>query len=107
MIVVADSGPLISLALIGKLDMPETIYGEMYISETVWQEVSHYIEPFNIPHAKGLEKKVQFRCGLQGRPAPMLPVRSFSPYLSPPISQVAQERFCGLSLHETHYTTLL
>jgi len=59
MIVVADSGPLISLALIKKLDLPETIYGEMYISETVWQEVSHYIEPFNIPQAKGLEEKVK------------------------------------------------
>jgi predicted nucleic acid-binding protein len=33
MLVVADSGPIISLALIGKLDLLETLYGEVCISE--------------------------------------------------------------------------
>jgi predicted nucleic acid-binding protein len=42
MTVVADAGPVISLALTGKPDILETLYGEVYISETVWQEVSRY-----------------------------------------------------------------
>jgi predicted nucleic acid-binding protein len=42
MLVVADSGPVISLAVIGKLDLLEIIYGATCIGEAVWQEVSRY-----------------------------------------------------------------
>jgi predicted nucleic acid-binding protein len=59
MLVVADSGPVISLAVIGKLDLLEIIYGEACISEAVWQEVSRYIDPLNIPQARILEGKVK------------------------------------------------
>jgi predicted nucleic acid-binding protein len=59
MLVVADSGPVISLAVIDKLDLLETIYGEVCISEAVWQEVSRYIDPFNIPQVRILEGKVK------------------------------------------------
>jgi predicted nucleic acid-binding protein len=59
MLVVADSGPVISLAVISKLDLLETIYGKACISEAVWQEVSRYIGPFNIPQARILEGKVK------------------------------------------------
>jgi predicted nucleic acid-binding protein len=59
MLVVADSGPIISLAVIDKLDLLETLYGEVCISETVWREVSHYIEPFNIPQIQGLVENVR------------------------------------------------
>jgi predicted nucleic acid-binding protein len=63
MLVVADSGPIISLAVIGKLDLLETIYGEICISETIWQEVSRYIDPFNIPQARIVEGKVKKLAG--------------------------------------------
>lgn len=59
MFVVADSGPVISLAVINKLDLLETLYGGAFISETVWQEVSRYIEPFNIPQVKTFEPKIK------------------------------------------------
>jgi predicted nucleic acid-binding protein len=59
MLVVADSGPVISLAVIGKLYLLETLYGEAYISEAVWQEVSRYIGPFNISQVRILERKVK------------------------------------------------
>jgi predicted nucleic acid-binding protein len=63
MLVVADSGPIISLAVIGKLDLLETMYGEVCISENVWQEVSRYIDPFNIPQVRILESKVKKLAG--------------------------------------------
>jgi predicted nucleic acid-binding protein len=59
MLVIADSGPVISLAVIDRLDLLETIYGEVCISEAVWREVSHYIDHFNIPQVKILEGKVK------------------------------------------------
>jgi predicted nucleic acid-binding protein len=59
MLVVADSGPVISLAVIGKLDLLEIIYGEVCISGAVWQEVSRYIDPLNIPQARILEGRAK------------------------------------------------
>jgi predicted nucleic acid-binding protein len=59
MLVIADSGPIISLAVIDQLDLLETIYGEVYISEAVWQEVSRYIEPFAIPQVHDLKGKIR------------------------------------------------
>jgi predicted nucleic acid-binding protein len=59
MLVIADSGPVISLAVINKLDLLETLYGEVCISETVWQEISRYIEPFNIPQVQSLRGKIR------------------------------------------------
>jgi predicted nucleic acid-binding protein len=59
MLVIADSGPVISLAVINKLDLLEALYGEVYISEAVWQEISRYIEPFNIPQVQSLREKIR------------------------------------------------
>jgi predicted nucleic acid-binding protein len=58
MIVIADSGPIISLALIDKLDLLEELYGAVYIPEAVWQELSVYIEPFHIPKVLTYREKV-------------------------------------------------
>jgi predicted nucleic acid-binding protein len=63
MLVIADSGPIISLAVINKLDLLETLYGEVYISEAVWQEISRYIEPFNIPQVRNLKGKIKTLSG--------------------------------------------
>jgi predicted nucleic acid-binding protein len=49
MIVVGDSGPLISLAVIDKLTVLEKLYGNIYIPPSVWQEIAQYIEFFDIP----------------------------------------------------------
>jgi predicted nucleic acid-binding protein len=57
--VIVDTGPVISLAVIDQLDLLETIYGEVYISEAVWKEIARYIEPFNIPQAQSLKGKIK------------------------------------------------
>jgi predicted nucleic acid-binding protein len=62
-LVVVDSGPVISLALIGKLDILEAIYGEICTSEAVWQEISRYSGLFNIPQARILEGRVKKLAG--------------------------------------------
>jgi predicted nucleic acid-binding protein len=54
MLVIADSGPIISLAVINKLDLLPGIYGEVCISEAVWQEISRYITPSISPRYKAL-----------------------------------------------------
>jgi predicted nucleic acid-binding protein len=59
MLVIADSGPIISLAVIDKLGLLETLYGEVCISESVWQEVSRYVEPFNIPQVWTLKGQIR------------------------------------------------
>jgi predicted nucleic acid-binding protein len=59
MLVVADTGPVISLAVIDKLGLLETLYGEVCIGGAVWREVSRYIEPFNIPQVQRLAGNVR------------------------------------------------
>jgi len=60
MILIADTSPLISLILIGKLDLIEKLYEEYYIPNAVWHElISHnalinYIEELEI-----LSKKIK------------------------------------------------
>jgi predicted nucleic acid-binding protein len=71
---IADSGPVISLAVIDQLDLLETIYGEVYISEAVWQEIDHYIEPFNIPQVQSLQRRIKKLSGpnpFSGAEAPL------------------------------------
>jgi predicted nucleic acid-binding protein len=58
MIIVSDSGPIISLAIIDKLDLLEKLYNTVSIPEAVWQELSVYIEPFNIPQVLAYKDKV-------------------------------------------------
>lgn len=44
-IVVADTGVLISLGLIGKINLIERIFDELYIAEAVWNELNNYENP--------------------------------------------------------------
>jgi predicted nucleic acid-binding protein len=57
-IVVADTGPLISLAVIDRLDLPEKIFGKVVIPEAVWGELARQIAIFNIPQATQFQKNV-------------------------------------------------
>ncbi len=44
-IVIADTGALISLGLIKKIGLIESIFGEFYIAEAVWEELRNYENP--------------------------------------------------------------
>ena len=46
MIVVADTGALISLATINKLSLLDKLYGEIYIPQAVWKELLHHSDKF-------------------------------------------------------------
>jgi predicted nucleic acid-binding protein len=51
MIIVADTGPLISFSVIDKLDLLDRLFGQVVIPEAVWRELETYIVPFAIPKA--------------------------------------------------------
>jgi predicted nucleic acid-binding protein len=57
-IVVADTGPLISLAVIDKLDILEKIFGAVVIPEAVWAELLDQVEAFNIPQVSQFQTRV-------------------------------------------------
>ena len=44
-IVVADTGALISLGLVGQLDQIANVFGEVYIANAVWKEIQDYTNP--------------------------------------------------------------
>ncbi len=44
-VVIADTGVIISLIHIGKLDLIEKIFGEYYIADAVWVELNNYDHP--------------------------------------------------------------
>lgn len=44
-IVIADTGSIISLIHIGKLNLIEQIFGEYYIAKAVWIELNNYDNP--------------------------------------------------------------
>ncbi|MCI5219711.1 MAG: DUF3368 domain-containing protein, partial [Candidatus Electrothrix sp. LOE2] len=46
MIIIADSSPLITLALIDKLAVPEELYRELHVPAAVFQEVARTEKPF-------------------------------------------------------------
>ena len=54
-IVVADTGALISLSLIGQIDLIEKIFGNFFIANAVWEELLRY-ENLNIDN----DLKAQF-----------------------------------------------
>jgi predicted nucleic acid-binding protein len=64
MIIVADTGPVISLALVDQIHLLETIYGDVYLSPAVWNELLQFVEPFNIPKVKNLAPNVKSLTGL-------------------------------------------
>ncbi len=47
MIIISDSSPLISLAIIGKLDLLEKLYKEIYVPFAVYKEVTEEEKPFS------------------------------------------------------------
>ena len=59
MIIISDTGPLISLAGIDKLYLLEELYGDIYIPQAVWDEIQPLIELFDIPDVKKYETKIK------------------------------------------------
>jgi len=58
-VVVADTGALISLSLIGKIDLIEKVFGEFCICQAVWEELNNYQNPdFDRELLINLESKV-------------------------------------------------
>lgn len=61
-IIIADTGVIISLVHIGKLDLIEKIFGEYFIAKAVWIELKNYDNPhFDrsiLPELKSKVKKI-------------------------------------------------
>jgi predicted nucleic acid-binding protein len=49
LLVVSDTGPLISLAVVDKLSLLETFYGNIIIPVAVWDELQKYIDILSLP----------------------------------------------------------
>jgi predicted nucleic acid-binding protein len=64
MVIVADTGALISLAVIDKLELLQSLYGEVYIPPEVWREIDDVIEVFNIPTIRSLKDHVRSLSGM-------------------------------------------
>ncbi|WP_010252954.1 DUF3368 domain-containing protein [Treponema primitia] len=58
MLVVADTGPLISLSVIGQLNLLDALYFNIAIPEAVWHELESYIDRLSIPDARRFQKNV-------------------------------------------------
>jgi len=59
MIIISDSSPLISLAIIDKLDLLESLYEEIYVPFAVYKEVTEDEKPFSKELKFFLENKVK------------------------------------------------
>lgn len=58
-VLVSDTGALISLALVGKLDLIEKVFGELHIAQAVWEELNNYENPcFDKLELEKLQDKV-------------------------------------------------
>lgn len=58
-IVIADTGALISLGLVDKIELIEKLFGTFYIAEAVWEELKNYDNPkFNSSILHGLQNHV-------------------------------------------------
>jgi len=44
-LVIADTGALISLGLVGQIDLIEKVFGDYYIANAVWEELQNYENP--------------------------------------------------------------
>ncbi|MBX3164116.1 MAG: DUF3368 domain-containing protein [Bacteroidetes bacterium] len=59
-VVIADTGALISLGIVGQIDLIEKIFGEFYIAEAVWIELNNYDNPnFNPNILSDLKRRVK------------------------------------------------
>jgi len=59
MIVVADTGPIISLAVIDKLSILDSLFESVSIPEAVWEELLNYVDVFNIPQIYNYKNNVK------------------------------------------------
>jgi predicted nucleic acid-binding protein len=59
MIVIADAGVVISLAVLDKIDLLETLYGDVYIPAEVWREIEDTFEELQIPQAYRFRSRVK------------------------------------------------
>lgn len=58
-VVIADTGALISLGLIGCVDLIEKVFGDFYIANAVWEELQEYENPeFEKSLLRQLKKRV-------------------------------------------------
>ena len=58
MIVIADTGPLISFSVIDKLELLDLLFGQVVIPDAVWRELETFIVPFAIPKAQKYQNRV-------------------------------------------------
>ena len=58
MIVVADTGPLISLAVIDQLDLLDTLFHHVVIPPAVWRELEANIDELSIPQVRRFQGNV-------------------------------------------------
>jgi predicted nucleic acid-binding protein len=58
MIVVADTGPLISLAVIGQLELLDTLFYHVAIPQAVWRELEANIGELSIPEVMRFQSNV-------------------------------------------------
>jgi hypothetical protein len=80
-IVVADTGPLISLAVIDRLDLLGVIFGKVVIPEAVWGELARQITIFNL-----------FPLTVRSWQLPVHPVAiPLSFMLNPPLQQIQKK----------------
>ncbi len=59
MIIISDSSPLISLAIIGQLDLIKKLYKEIYVPFAVYKEVTEEEKPFSNELKKFLNDKIK------------------------------------------------
>jgi predicted nucleic acid-binding protein len=58
MLIVADTGPLISLAVIDQIDLLDALFHRVTIPVAVWQELESNIEEASIPQARRFQNNV-------------------------------------------------
>lgn len=59
MIIISDSSPLISLAIIGRLDLLEKLYKDIYVPFAVYKEVTEEEKPFSKELRNYLKDKIK------------------------------------------------
>jgi predicted nucleic acid-binding protein len=58
MLIVADTGPLISLAAIRQLDLLDTLFYQVAIPEAVWNELESRIDELSIPEVRRFQNNI-------------------------------------------------